>query len=491
MPKKEYYTVLLIILGSLCLSFLNCPLFELFFDDKAIFEYIGQVIYKGGVPYRDVFDHKPPLIYFLNALNWAGNAWVPWLINSLLVLLASLLFYDLCKKARLAWPWFLPLFFNLLIRNSLVSLGGGMTREYTAIFMLLFFCIMLGSLKYKHFVLGLLSGLTFWMQQDAIITLVPFLIYGLFSASGEMKDRRLIKKTAALCCGFISISLPVIIYFQMHQALSWLWKDAFYFNLRLPYRQMSFVEKIRTIKHALHETEYEMGFYTSLILGVGSLFLTHKKRNLLYTALLGLALSFIAEFLTGRMSPGRGFSYYLLPLASSLPILVFVVFAYSEALFLKDRYAQLLINCMLCLTLFLGTIRFASGIQPSGNNLGRDNGSVEMEYLKSQSLSDYQLYIFYDPNLIYFYNTLRILSPSPWIYHYFWEWFRDWDNDNGRMRSILNDLQLHKTTFIIDCSDAKGNLKNKPAYALWKGFLRGNYRPVLTDGSNRILWRIQ
>src|SRR5665213_2798353 len=105
MPKKEYYTVLLIILGSLCLSFLNCPLFELFFDDKAIFEYIGQVIYKGGVPYRDVFDHKPPLIYFLNALNWAGNAWVPWLINSLLVLLASLLFYDLCKKARLAWPW--------------------------------------------------------------------------------------------------------------------------------------------------------------------------------------------------------------------------------------------------------------------------------------------------------------------------------------------------------------------------------------------------
>ena len=58
--------VFIVTISSLVLSFLHCPLFEIFFDDKEIFKYAGLVIAKGGVPYRDFFDHKPPLIFFLN-----------------------------------------------------------------------------------------------------------------------------------------------------------------------------------------------------------------------------------------------------------------------------------------------------------------------------------------------------------------------------------------------------------------------------------------
>lgn len=36
--------------------------------DSAVFLYIGQHIAAGGAPYRDVFDHKGPLIYWINAL---------------------------------------------------------------------------------------------------------------------------------------------------------------------------------------------------------------------------------------------------------------------------------------------------------------------------------------------------------------------------------------------------------------------------------------
>ena len=65
--KKERFFLLLLILISIALNLLNIPTSELFYDDKEIFKYAGLVIYKGGVPYRDFFDHKPPLIYFLNA----------------------------------------------------------------------------------------------------------------------------------------------------------------------------------------------------------------------------------------------------------------------------------------------------------------------------------------------------------------------------------------------------------------------------------------
>src|ERR1700733_2759921 len=99
--KKERYLLLLLILGSAALHLLNTPMSELFFDDKEIFKYAGLVIYKGGVPYRDFFDHKPPLIYFVNAFNWYLNAWIPWLLDTFLILFSTLLFYWLCRKNKL------------------------------------------------------------------------------------------------------------------------------------------------------------------------------------------------------------------------------------------------------------------------------------------------------------------------------------------------------------------------------------------------------
>ena len=37
--------------------------------DPSVFEYVGIVMSKGGIMYRDIFDHKGPLLYFL---NWLG-----------------------------------------------------------------------------------------------------------------------------------------------------------------------------------------------------------------------------------------------------------------------------------------------------------------------------------------------------------------------------------------------------------------------------------
>ena len=63
-----------------------------------------------------------------------------------------------------------------------------------------------------------------------------------------------------------------------------------------------------------------------------------------------------------------------------------------------------------------------------------------MDYLKTQSLSDDQLFVFDDSNFTYLYNYFGILSPSRWIYHYFWNWSADWDADNKIFYSILTDL---------------------------------------------------
>ncbi len=488
--KKERYFLLFLILVSVTLNLLNIPTSELFSDDKEIFKYAGLVIYKGGVPYRDFFDHKPPLIYFLNAFNWYFNVWVPWLLDTFLVLFSTLLFYWLCRKSKLSWPWLLPFIYNLLIRYSLVSFGNGMTREYTAVFLLMFFCVMQGNAKYKYYLMGLLTGLSFWMQQDSLITLVPFLFYSFYS-SAESLPVSMRQKALGMTAGFITISIPLILYFTSHQSLSYLWEDAFLFNLHAPGNHSGIIEKIRNCKHALHEVEFEMPFYTALILGTASLFLKNRKPVLLRMSILTLFLSFSAELLSGRMKPGNSFVYYLLPLAATIPILVYVVFTETQASFLQDKRAQLIFSVMLGSTLLLGTLRFASGFRFSGNRNVRFPDTPGMDYLKTQSLSDDQLFVFDDSNFIYLYNYFGILSPSRWIYQYFWSWSASWDADNKIFYSILADLQVHKTRFIVDCSESRNSFRNRPVYGDWKKFLDDHYTLVAKDSLNRKLWRIQ
>jgi hypothetical protein len=488
--KRERFFLLLLILVSVALNILNVPISEIFSDDKEIFKYAGFVIYKGGVPYRDLFDHKPPLIYFLNAFNWYFNAWVPWLLDTFLVLFSTLLFYWLCRKNKLSWPWLLPFIFNLLIRYSLVSFGNGMTREYTAVFLLMFFCVMQGNAKYKFYLMGLLTGLSFWMQQDSLITLAPLLFYSFYS-SEESIPAGFRQKILGMGAGFITITIPLILFFISHQSLSYLWEDAFLFNMHAPGAHAGIIEKIKNCKHALHEVEFEMPFYTALILAIASLFLKSRQPLLLRMGILTLLLSFSAELLTGRMKPGNSFVYYLLPLAAAIPILVYIVFTETQASFLQDSRAQLIFSLMLGTTLLLGTLRYASGFRISGNGHAGVPDTPGMDYLKTQSLSDYQLYVFDDSNFIYLYNYFGVLSPSPWIYHYFWDWSSGWDADDRIFNSILADLQSHKTRFILDCTESRNSFKNRTVYADWKKFIETHYTLVAKDDLNRKLWRIQ
>src|SRR5687768_18415163 len=46
--------------------------------DSGVFLYVGWRLLNGDIPYRDVWDHKPPLIYFVDALGIALTPASPW-----------------------------------------------------------------------------------------------------------------------------------------------------------------------------------------------------------------------------------------------------------------------------------------------------------------------------------------------------------------------------------------------------------------------------
>jgi hypothetical protein len=70
-------------------------------NDAGVFASIGMAVSRGAVPYRDLWDHKPPAIYYIDALLFRVFAARPWdthLIEMAIAGMGSLAFYALCRS---------------------------------------------------------------------------------------------------------------------------------------------------------------------------------------------------------------------------------------------------------------------------------------------------------------------------------------------------------------------------------------------------------
>jgi hypothetical protein len=87
-------------------------------EDSGVFFYAAQRLLDGGAPYRDIWDHKPPGVYFVDAvgLALAGRLGV-WLVQVASLILAALLGYRALRRdfgagaalvGSLAWLVALP-----------------------------------------------------------------------------------------------------------------------------------------------------------------------------------------------------------------------------------------------------------------------------------------------------------------------------------------------------------------------------------------------
>jgi len=488
MSYRLNYGLFFVLGASLLLSFAFCPPFDLIGNDKEFFKYTGMAILKGQVPYRDFFDHKTPVIYFINAAGAFLGPWGLWLINTVCAGVITWLFYRLCLQYRLTYPWLLPLLFNLMIRNNLVSSGMHLTREYSTFFVMLFFCVMMGKYRYSYFLLGLLTALTFFTQQDQVLLLIPLLLYVFLEGKTDTPFIRF----SRLSAGFLSITALIFLYFAYNRSLGCFWQDAFQFNFSYYIREKkSLWDHFRTIKRVLDNINFEVPFMTALVLGISSLFLQNKKKPLVIAAILALLLSMSSELLGGRyegLALPMDFGFYFLPLSATVCILLFMVFAFAGNRILTDGNAQLPYALLLCAGLTYSDLQHFTNLrrrkdQPQANR-------AELLFLRHQKLTDYQLYIMLDEAYAYYYNELKILSPSPWLYQQFWLWYSNWDKDQRLIQGIGRDLLRHNTTYVLSDPKIVDEMRIPSNRDWWMAFLREYYEPVIVPGNQyTILWK--
>ena len=90
-----------IIIGIAAIYPINPNIMKYAGQDSGVFLYTGTKILNGGVPYIDVWDHKPPLIYFVDALSLLitpASLVGIFIIQVIFLITSNILLYFLLRK---------------------------------------------------------------------------------------------------------------------------------------------------------------------------------------------------------------------------------------------------------------------------------------------------------------------------------------------------------------------------------------------------------
>jgi hypothetical protein len=205
--------------------------------DSGVFLYTGWRILNGEVPYRDVWDHKTPGIFYLDALGLAisgGSTWGVWFVELASLFAAAYVGYLLLKKLFGIYPAIISTFL-WLYTFLIVLAGGNLTQEYTLPFQ--FAALWLFSQRdetkpviTRAYLLGLIGGAAFVIRQNAIGVVLAVAVYLFMEGVISKRYKRFFVEFLYLILGSATIPLMVAIYFVSQGALADLWSAAFVFN---------------------------------------------------------------------------------------------------------------------------------------------------------------------------------------------------------------------------------------------------------------------
>jgi hypothetical protein len=295
------------------------------FRDSGVFLYAGWRLGEGEAPYSGVWDHKPPLIYFLNAAGLAlgnGSVWGVWALEWAFLSAACLLAFRLLRKTFDAWAAGISLILMIGVFPILV-IGGNLATEYALPFQFACFTLLAGMRTDRTdfpraFGIGLSAACLFLLKQNLVGIPAVVLIFRLTALWRKNQKKSMLPEAGAALLGSAMVILPVLGYFAAHGALADLWDAAFRFNLY--YAETGLSAGLKSLFHGL-ESVSQAGFGILGLAGwCAGVWLWTRRTENVYRNHAWLAAAFIAlplEFLLAAL-PGRFEIHYYLSVLPAL-----------------------------------------------------------------------------------------------------------------------------------------------------------------------------
>lgn len=349
MRKLVSRPLFVIVLATLILRIPN--LFEPYwYGDEGIYLIMGEGIRQGLVLYKDIFDHKPPIIYLLAALSgslfwfkftllvWhATTIFVFWKLAKVFISQSAIKEKDYTKATTLSTSFFalfttLPTFEGNIVNAELLMAGPILFGLY------LLLKKIQGALV--SFLIGLIFSVSVLLKVPSVLDVGSIILFLLISGFAQKKNFSLYIKTVSFFTLGILFSLSTtLLYFYS--------KGAF-----REYLQAGLLQNIDYVKSS------QTSFFTNLkifeglplrfeilVLAVFAIFLARRyfdKTTLLST--LWLLFTLFSALLSNRPYP-----HYLIQTLAPLSLVII------SLVFGKDKYRFLTIPFLF---LFLSSLVF-------------------------------------------------------------------------------------------------------------------------------------
>lgn len=279
-------------------------------DDVNVFFVLGRGIIHGKVPYRDLFDHKGPLLHFIYALaaliserSFTGV----WIVECIAASVYSVFSWKIVKlyaETKKHNIILVPLFLGMVYALGIFNFGGNAEELcFPLITVMLYFglrAIVSGDglpVNKEAIICGLLTSALFWIKYSFLGFVLGFCIYILFVSIRRKDLKRLWSLMWRFLLGFVVISIPVLAYFLVNNSLSYLFDAYFRVNIGLYHvSQSSGLAGIPVIKNiyipaacTLFTIQMTPAFGGLLLFAFLSVFFISKKHRNKSVALLTVA----------------------------------------------------------------------------------------------------------------------------------------------------------------------------------------------------------
>lgn len=292
-------------------------------DDANVFFTIGKSMLDGYVPYRDLFDHKGPLVFIIHAIA-AFVSYKSFFGIYLLEIVSCFAFLIMCN--RIVKLYVSPKHGLLLatiicgiVYSSFAFQKGDSVEEFAlpllsfGYYFFLKYIRPIAVTKRDSIVLGLCIGIIFWMKFNILglfVGLVPV------SLAFWLTDRRysdLFRMIIYALTGFCIVSVIPFLYFLANGALKDLYDGYFYTNLFLYGKTSGDTSIIQNLilntKVLLYRNRLFSLFLALSVLGLRNM----ELRGRILSIVGAVSLFFFIFFSTG-------YPYYPLVLATFLPL---------------------------------------------------------------------------------------------------------------------------------------------------------------------------
>ncbi|MEG0409061.1 MAG: hypothetical protein RR623_09320 [Bacilli bacterium] len=357
---KNIYTLLFFSIILITIFSESSPLYRLNpWGDANIFYTIGKGMTEGLIPYKDLFDHKGPILYFMFGLTSivSSTSFFGVYILEILCLYLTLLFSMkilnlIDKEVNIYFILALGIFY---CSSNAFGLGAGAAEEYIipilqiSLYMSLKRIVENSSFKVgDSFTLGVLCAIVFYIKYNAVgffLGLFISLIIYQFN-----KNKKIIISCGLYAfLGFLTVTSLILVYFLMNNALKDFINGYFIFNLfTYASSDRSLIQAILSVfKIILYYVINNPFLVITSLLGIISVFFSKYSKYIKYAIILSFVSWYFVTFIGGVF-----IAYYILPIVCfGIYINKFCTFKNSSSIF------AILIVALLIFTFPISRIR--------------------------------------------------------------------------------------------------------------------------------------